>query len=413
VTGAITVYNPAAIAQTVTVTDQLDDGTHAIVDCGDGTNVVTIPAGEAAECDYGANPEGRSATLNVATATAAGNEPQTGDASIDWEGQALGDDEVTLSDPRFEFEELISGTEDLQVSERLECPTDGNLYVDGKYSFPELNEAFLTGPNTDEAASATVTVNCTLPQQKSTFLIIDEDSIDNGIRVNKSGGLITPDGPNFFSDKEVNDDRPGTSQRSVLRYFADNPGKTITVVTGQTGDEGWFAPTCLPRKWLAGSSSSDNRCLTGAERQTAMTNYFSGPVPAQSRLDKIPAVMPLRALGLNSLIGHSICAVVYDSDVSINYDSDKLPFTSGNLQGETLGIAAFRVDAVTTLNGFSSSTLPQVTLTILDAAKACGPTALFNAPVPKSSSEPNDRVAPGSPVGYRALKAWATEGLFF
>jgi hypothetical protein len=242
----------------------------------------------------------------------------------------------------------------------------------------------------------------------ATLLIIDEDSIDNGIHFNPTGGLITPDGPDFFEKLEVNDDRPGTKQRAILRYFADHVGETITVKTGQTGDEGWFAPTCIPQKWISGSSST---CITDpAQRQTAINNYFgksgSSAIPSQSRLDKIPAVMPLRALGLDALVDKDICAVVYDSDISINYDKSTFPFTSGNLQGETLGIVAFTVNQTRTLDGFSSSTLPQVTLTINDAS-ACNPTELFNAPVPKSSSVPNDRIAPGSPMGYRQTFTFA------
>ena len=55
--------------------------------------------------------------------------------------------------------------------------------------------------------------------------------------------------------------------------------------------------------------------------------------------------MPLRALGLNSLVGKDVCAVVYDSDISINYDKTRSLGVNGNLQGETLGIVAFHVDA--------------------------------------------------------------------
>lgn len=115
--------------------------------------------------------------------------------------------------------------------------------------------------------------------------------------------------------------------------------------------------------------------------------------------------MPLRALGLNSLVTKDVCAVVYDSDISINYVKSTFPFTNANLQGATLGIVAFTVIQTRTLNGFSSSTLPQVTIRINNPA-TCNPTELFNAPVPKSSSIPNDRIAPGSSVGYRQVKVY-------
>ncbi len=273
-----------------------------------------------------------------------------------------------------------------------------------------------TGTAANTAAGGTDDATKDWVGRGATLLIIDEDSIDNGIHVNKLGGLITPSGPQFFSDKEVNDDIAAYGQRTPLRYFNNpaNPGKQqITVKTGQTGDEGWFAPTCIPQKWVSGTS---NTCLENPTRQTGINNYWGGTVP-QNRLDKIPAVMPLRSLGLNSLIGKDICAVVYDSDISINYDRTNFPFTSGNLQGATLGIVAFKVDLVRTLPNFSSSTLPQVTITIQDP-KTCNPTELFNAPVPRSSSVPND-INGANPItstgsnGYRQLLTYPDKDLFF
>jgi hypothetical protein len=264
------------------------------------------------------------------------------------------------------------------------------------------------------------------------LLIIDEDGIDNGLHVNRTGGGITPSGPSFWTDREVNDDIAAYGLRNVLRYFANssNFGRTITVVTGQTGDEGWFAPNCIPAKWLNSSvSSSNNTCLEGADRTTAIHNYFfSGKTPfagapsptwniPQSRLDKIPHVMPLRARGLVSLEGKEVCALVYDSDISINYDHGKPLGVNGNLQGATYGIAAFRVNVVRTLNNFSSSTLPEVQITVLDPAATCQNFQLFNAPVPNSSSEPNDRrvesLAGLGTKAYRSFLVWPTLEMFF
>ena len=254
------------------------------------------------------------------------------------------------------------------------------------------------------------------PPPSSVLLIIDEDGLDNGLHHNGTGGGITPSGPQFFSVSDVNDDKPGKTQRSVLRYFLNNVGRTVTVRTGQTGDEGWFAPNCIPAKWISSNSSTNDSCLTNATRNTVIDNYFgkngATSIPAESRLDKTPHVIPLRALGLNALIGKNVCAVVYDSDLSINYDVGKPLGVNGNLMGETLGIVAFTVNAVRTLNNFSSSTLPEVQLTILDTA-TCGNWSLLNAPVPKSSSVPTDRIAPGSASNYYAIKNWSAWGLFY
>jgi uncharacterized repeat protein (TIGR01451 family) len=260
------------------------------------------------------------------------------------------------------------------------------------------------------------------------LLIIDEDGIDNGLHVNKSGGWITPSGPQFWTASEVNDDLAAYGFRNVLRYFASsaNFNREITVRTGQTGDEGWFAPHCIPRKWLGSSaSSSSNECLSGADRTIGIHNYFfSGKTPftgapgswniPQSRLDKIPHVRPLRALGLQTLVGKDVCALVYDSDISINYDHGTPLGVNGNLQGATLGIAAFHVISVHTLNNFSSSTLPQVRIRVLNPAAACTNFQLYNAPVPNSSSVPNDRVVPSvfNYTGSNSYRSIATGTVF-
>lgn len=240
------------------------------------------------------------------------------------------------------------------------------------------------------------------------FLIIDDDAIDNGSRFNNAGGQITPSGPQFFSDWDVNDDIESETQRSVLRYFQSNIGQTITILSGETGDEGWFAPNCIPAKWINSYSNMDNTCLTGSEKQIAIRNYLglngNSDIPSQERLDEIPDVRPLRALGLNQLIGKDVYAVVYDSDISINYDLGSPLGVNGNLQGETLGVVVFRVNEVRTLSNFSSSTLPEVQITILSASSFGNSNFdLLNAPIPMSSSVPNDRYAPGSPDGYYSL----------
>jgi hypothetical protein len=76
---------------------------------------------------------------------------------------------------------------------------------------------------------------------------------------------------------------------------------------------------------------------------------------------------------------------------------------------------AFRIDAVENAKG-SSSTLPSVRVTVLESSK-CGDWVLFNAPVPRSSSEPSDTRVGGQPTmgkkGYLQLKTWPLKDLFF
>jgi len=207
------------------------------------------------------------------------------------------------------------------------------------------------------------------------FLVIDEDSIDNG------------NPPNFFDGDDVNEDNADIGVRAQLPFFANNVGNEITLHTGEVGDEGWFALKTIPDEWNDAGPTTDglrNFFLAGPGLGTA-----DGDGDREAQLDKIPDVTPLRAAGLKSLEGEIVCAVVYDSDVSMNFDP-----LNGSLKGSNLGIVAFEVLKVTQLTGFSDSSLPQVDIGILDANRVCeGPLELLTAaPEPISSSEPEDVV---------------------
>jgi len=220
------------------------------------------------------------------------------------------------------------------------------------------------------------------------FLVIDEDSIDNGIA------------PTFFEGDDVNEDDAEVGVRTQLPFFADNVGEMITLHTGEVGDEGWFALTKIPADWEAGGVPG----LTNFLLPGPGLGDESDELGPEDLLDKIPDVTPLRFTGLNDLVGRTVCAVVYDSDISINYDP-----LDGSLKGANLGTVAFEVNSVTAVAGtddFSDSSLPKVEITILDAKNidgdgACeGPLALFtDAPAPESSSEPFDVEPPTNGVG--------------
>lgn len=275
--------------------------------------------------------------------------------------------------------------------------------------------------NGDMGRIVTFVNDHTAPAAGAVLLIIDEDGIDPGLHFNDEGGtlqapgLITPNGPDFFKPdgaQGVNENNAFKGQRGVLPYFANNIGRIITVKTGKTDDEAWFAPACIPAK-MNGSDKDDNTCLTNGARETAIDNFMGvngpGAIPNEERLDKIPYLIPLRSLGLTALVDRLVCALVYDSDVPTNYDHDKVPpnvpardqlGVNGSFKGETYGIVAFTVLSTHTLNGFSSSTLPQVRIRI-ENTNLCGTWVLFRAPVPKSSSVPNDRLVPPSTAGYK------------
>jgi len=233
-------------------------------------------------------------------------------------------------------------------------------------------------------------VTCTItnddvPPSDALFLVIDEDGIDNDKRYWENAGPFTPSKIKQFTARDVNDDRPGLAQRAPLRYFQNNVGDSIWLWTGQVGDEGWFAPKTILQSWDNAGPTSDG-----------LRNFLGNPVGPglgtgsnpESLLDKIPNVIPLRAEGLYGLIGKTVCALVWDSDISINYDNP----INGSLKGEKLGVAAFEVLDVVYLGGFSSSTLPRVQIAIRDASTVCGGSLslYLAAPRPSSSSVPMD-----------------------
>lgn len=202
------------------------------------------------------------------------------------------------------------------------------------------------------------------------LLAIDESSIDNDSE------------PNAFTKKQVNDDISNLGQRATLRYFKSNVGKVIDLYTGEVGDEGWFAIKTIPNSWKSAGPTTNG----------AMNYIMAGPglgtgSDPEKYLDKIPNVTPLRARGLSMLTGKTVLAVVYDSDISINYGP-----LNGSLKGETLGMVALKVVKVTRRTNGSTGSLPvvQVQIENVETAKASSIQLFSNAPVPKSSSEPFD-----------------------
>ena len=81
-------------------------------------------------------------------------------------------------------------------------------------------------------------------------LVIDADSIDKGNE------------PNDFDEDDVNENDVDIGLRTQLGFFADNPGATITLYTGETGDEGWFAMQSVPATWVATGADERRDCAT-------------------------------------------------------------------------------------------------------------------------------------------------------
>lgn len=217
------------------------------------------------------------------------------------------------------------------------------------------------------------------PNDYVVLLVIDEDSIDNG------------SAPNNFNETDVNDQIAAVGLRQQLKFFSENKGKTITLYTGEVGDEGWFALKTIPNKWV-NAGPTDN----GARNYHTPGPGLGAPNIDNDKevlLDEIANVTPLRATGLKMLVGYKILAVVYDNDISINYSP-----LEGNLQGANLGMVAFEVISVSHRTDGSSGSLPAVSIRILNVTELSdfGLALFSNVPTPTSSSEPFDVAPPAS-----------------
>src|SRR5687768_5058898 len=123
----------------------------------------------------------------------------------------------------------------------------------------------------------------------------------------------------------INDDSPTEVGNPPLKWSDLFAGDIVKLPTGQSDDEGFFS---LPTNPVGKNGSFE------------VQDFIDGTVP-QADLDEVQNVMPLRNQDLVELVGKCFVAVVYDSDISINY----LPLEA-NLQGARLGLFYFTVLAV-------------------------------------------------------------------
>ena len=179
-------------------------------------------------------------------------------------------------------------------------------------------------------------------------LIADEDFIDNDgqwveywawqhgvepdILVNDQGtrpSLCTP-------DKWV---QVPTETDNPWFYWNEHfPGDRALLETGQVEDEGLFCLTneALDALWQRGGYT--------------LEDFVCGRIP-QSKLDKVPGVVPLRDECILNLIGNKCYVIVYDSDISMNY----YPLNA-NLQGARLGLTYLEFLAVENPGSVKEST---------------------------------------------------------
>ncbi|MCP3938532.1 MAG: hypothetical protein GY708_24560, partial [Actinomycetia bacterium] len=159
-------------------------------------------------------------------------------------------------------------------------------------------------------------------------VIIDEETIDNGISTIEKAAW----GHGVAPDYLVNDDRPTEIGNPPLRWNERFPGDIVLLPGGEVDDEGWFD---LPER----IRYADDRSTILSDEEWIQA-FIDGTLP-QHLLDKVRDVMPLRNPELLALVGRTCTAIVYDSDISIDYEP-----LYANLQGERYGKFTFKVLAV-------------------------------------------------------------------
>jgi hypothetical protein len=189
VTGSISVANPAGSPgnMTVSLVDQLDDGTYATVDCGGEATIVgvapsvEVAPGATATCSYSASPPDDEATLNAATGTFNGID-FTATADVNFvksvvNGTANIDDD---QEPDFPLT-LTAGEGPRSWTETQDhtCSTDiADYEADGTYSDTRYNTATVTGSaGQTDSSDAQTTYTCeagTLDVLKYTDGVVDD-----------------------------------------------------------------------------------------------------------------------------------------------------------------------------------------------------------------------------------------------
>jgi hypothetical protein len=194
------------------------------------------------------------------------------------------------------------------------------------------------------------------------FLLIDEDAIDNGTKSIEEISFGEPYCGEGNPDVCVNDDiaNPGVRDFLFTRGRNITPYSGLVLPTGQVGDEGLFTFT---------SPDLQVSLQNGAEFTIMEFIEASGAAEDENNLDKIEGVVPLRHAEIYALEGYTVCAVVYDSDISVD-----VPAGFASLKGATMGLTAFDVTAVNE-NPLGGSYLPLITVDLLpssDVQSVCG-----------------------------------------
>ena len=165
------------------------------------------------------------------------------------------------------------------------------------------------------------------------FLLIDEDTIDNGTPGIEDISFNWPDCGDGDPSVCVNDDLADPYVRTQLFTRGnDVTGSVVGLIlpTGQEGDEGLYKFT-----------NADPQVSDQTPSKTFTTQELfdsTGNTADENNLDKILGVRPLTEQEIKDLVGYQVCGLVFDSDIS--YDESE-GFAS--LKGSTQGVAVFEV----------------------------------------------------------------------
>ena len=192
------------------------------------------------------------------------------------------------------------------------------------------------------------------------FLLIDEDTIGNGIKSIEEISFNATDCGAGDPSVCVNDDiaDPGVRTSLFTRGTNITPYVGLVLPTGESEDEGLFRFSNLdPQVSLQ----------NGETFTTAQLIASTGTAADENNLDKVDGVVPLGAADIAGLVGNTYCALVYDSDISVDVSDGY-----GSLKGSTLGLTGLKVTAVgPDPDGPEGSVLPLITVDIFDGAKTC------------------------------------------
>jgi hypothetical protein len=310
-------------------------------------------------------------------------------------------------------------TTTLLPSQTMRCTAEG-IAILGSY----VNLGTATGmpPTGPQVTSSDPSSYFGLPHAQVCLVILDEDAVDEGMTSVEAAATacgVTPgqliNDPDTVGDALLPSDSrclsrnldasntgPFECGNPPLRWNrlvaaggcgpASGVGRLPLMPTGQVSDVGWYAP---PPPFLSAGSKviryadtrppECDRYSTPGQRASILDGVardgydlwleeYSAGVVWQSCLDKVRDVMPLRNQDLVQFVGKTCTAIVYDSDVSINYQP-----LQANLQGRRNGKFTFKVDSLevpgngTLPESASSTSLYALWLQVLAPAEPTAP----------------------------------------